>query len=139
MAVTSAFCNSYKLELLEGLHASDAAYKIALYTGATQDKDTTCYTTLDEVVGDLYTAGGQTLVGFTAALYTDTATIDWTTDPSWPTSTISAQSCMIYNDTLAGNPVLAVFDFGGTIASSNGTFTVTFPTAAASTALLRIA
>jgi hypothetical protein len=139
MAVTSAFCNSYKLELLSGLHASNSSYKIALYTGATQDSTTTRYTTLAEVVGSLYTAGGQVLN--TIAFGQDVATswIDWTVDPSWPTSTISAQSCMVYDDTHAGKAALAVFDFGGTIASSNGTFTVTFPAAAAATALLRIA
>jgi hypothetical protein len=139
MAVTSAFLDSFKVELLQGLHASNANYRIALYTGATQNASTTCYTTLAEVAGSAYTAAGQTLVGFTAALYTETAVLDWTTDPSWPTSTISAQSCMIYNNTLAGKNACAVFDFGGTIASSNGTFTVTFPTPAAATGLLRIA
>ncbi len=139
MAVTTAFCNSAKLEFLQGMHLSNSNYRIALYTGATQSKATTCYTTLNEVTGDGYTAAGQTLATYASALDTDTAYIDWSTDPSWPTSTISAQSCMIYDNTHAGKAAIAVFDFGGTIASSNGTFTVTFPAAAAATALIRIA
>ena len=78
------------------------------------------------------------MTGYTAGATTSTSWIDWTTDPSFTTATLSAVGCMLYNDTDAGKPVLSLHDFGGTITSTAGTFTITLPAAAAATALIRI-
>jgi hypothetical protein len=141
MAITAALCNSFKLELLPtaaGVHLSGDVYKIALYTStATLNKSTTAYATTNEVTGTGYTAGGATLTGLTTALDTDTAYIDWTTDPTWPAATITARGGLIYNSSKS-NKAVAVLDFGGDITSTNGTFTVTLPAAAAATATVRI-
>jgi hypothetical protein len=139
MAITQAMCNSFKTEILSGTHVSTDVYMIALYTSAaTLSKATTAYSATNEVSGTGYVAGGQTLVGFTAALDTDTAFIDWSTDPSWANSTITARGALIYNSTRS-NKAVAVIDFGSDITSTNGTFTVQFPLPAAATALIRIA
>lgn len=139
MAITQAFCNSFKQEVLQGVHVSTDVYKIALYTSvATLSKATTAYSATNEVSGSGYTAGGATLSGFTTALDTDTAYIDWTTDPSWPAATITARGALIYNSSRS-NKAVAVLDFGSDIVSTNGTFSVTLPAAAAATALIRIA
>lgn len=142
MAITAALCNSFKLELLPtaaGVHLSGDVYKIALYTStATLNKSTTAYATTNEVVGTGYTAGGATLSGLTTALDTDTAYIDWTTDPTWPSATITARGALIYNSSKS-NKAIAVLDFGGDITSTNGTFTVQLPLPAAATAVARIA
>lgn len=141
MAITAAFCNSFKQELLAMTpHTPSDNYKIALFSpSATLNKNTTAYSATGEV-GDsgTYAAGGQSLVGFTVALDGDTAYLDWSTDPEWTGATISAGGALIYNATRA-NKALAVLDFGGTITSTNGTFKVTLPAAAAATALIRIA
>lgn len=137
MAITTAICNSYKQELLEGVHASTDTYKIALFTSsATLDKTTTVYSTTNEVSGTGYTAGGKTLTGFVSGLSTDTAYITFD-DPAWTSSTITARGCMIYNSSKS-NKAVAVFDFGSDVVSVSGTLTVDFPTAGAS-ALIRIA
>ncbi len=139
MAITAAICNSAKLEFLQGIHEAGDVYMIALYApGATLNKTTTVYSATDEVgaSGD-YVAGGQALVGYQAALYTDTATLDWTTDPQWTGATISAIGALIYNAS-QGNKAVAVLDFGGTITSTAGVFKVTLPTPAAGTALIRV-
>lgn len=137
MAITTAICNSYKQELLEGVHASGDTYKIALYTDvATLDKTTTAYSATNEVSGTGYTAGGATLSGFSSGLATDTAYITFS-DPSWSNSTITARGCLIYNSSKS-NKAVAAFDFGSNVVSVSGTFTIDFPTAGAS-ALIRIA
>jgi hypothetical protein len=119
-------------------NAAADVYKIALYTStATLSNATTAYTATNEVVGTGYTATGQTLVGFTASLDTNTAILDWTTDPSWPTSTITARGALIYNSSKT-NSAIAVLDFGSDISSTNGTFTVQFPLPAAATGLIRM-
>lgn len=140
MAITQAFCNSFKNELLAMTpHTAGDVYKIALYTSAaTLSKATTAYSATNEVSGTGYSAGGATLSGFTAGLDTDTAYIDWTTDPTWPSSSITARGALIYNSSRS-NKAVAVIDFGADITSTNGTFTVTLPAAAAATALIRIA
>lgn len=139
MAITAAMCNSFKQEILQGTHASADTYKIALYTSAaTLDATTTAYSATNEVSGTGYTAGGATLSGFTVGGSGSTAWIDFTTDPSWPTATITARGAVIYNSSKS-NKAVAVLDFGSDITSTAATFTVTFPTADASNALLRIA
>ena len=79
------------------------------------------------------------MTGYAYGSTTSTSWIDWTTDPSFTSATISAVGVMLYDDTVSGKPVVSLHDFGGTIASTAGTFTITLPTAAASTALVRIA
>lgn len=127
MAITTAITNSYKQEILEGVHASGDTYKVALYTdAATLGASTTAYSSTNEVVGTGYTSGGKTLSGFTTGLNTSVAYLTFT-DPEWLGSTITARGCMIYNASKS-NKAVAVFDFGANITSSNGTFTVDFPT-----------
>lgn len=139
MAITAAFCNSYKQEILSGTHSSSDTYKIALYTStATLSKATTAYSATNEVSGTGYTAGGATLSGFSTSLDTDTAILDFTTDPTWASSTITARGALIYNSSKS-NKAVAVLDFGSDITSTAGTFTVTFPAATAAAGLVRIA
>ena len=141
MAITAAVTNSFKNELLGmATHVNTDVFKIALYTStATLSKATTAYSATNEVGNSgTYAAGGQTLVGFTAALDTDTAMLDWTTDPLWTGATITARGALIYNSSKS-NKAVAVLDFGGDITSTNGNFLVTLPVAAAATALVRIA
>ncbi len=139
MSITSALCNSFKTEILAMTpHTAGDVYKIALFTStATLNKSTTAYAATNEVSGTGYTAGGQTLVGFSATLDTDTAILDWTTDPAWAASTITARGALIYNSTRS-NKAVATIDFGSDITSTNGTFTATLPAPAAATGLLRI-
>lgn len=138
MAITAAICNSFKQELLAMTpHTAADVYKIALYTStATINKSTTAYSATNEVVGTGYTATGVTLAGFTVTLDTDTAILDWTTDPTWATSTITARGALIYNSSRA-NRAVCVLDFGGDIVSTASTFTVQFPAATAAAGLAR--
>jgi hypothetical protein len=137
MAITSAICNSYKQEILEGVHASIDTYKIALFTdAATLSAATTAYSTSGEVAGTGYVAGGETLTGFSSGLSGSTAFLTFT-DPSWADSTITARGCMIYNSSKS-NKAVAVFNFGQNVSSVAGTFTVDFPGSGAFS-LIRIA
>lgn len=140
MAITAAVCNSFKQELLAMTpHTAADVYKIALFTSAAAlSKATTAYAATNEVVGAGYTAGGQTLVGFTATLDTDTAILDWTTDPVWAAASITARGALIYNSSRS-NKAVAVLDFGADIVSTNGAFTVTLPLPAAASGLVRVA
>jgi len=139
MAITAAVCNSFKQEILQGTHASADTYKIALYTStATLDATTTAYSATNEVSGTGYSAGGATLSGFTVGGSGSTAWLDFTTDPSWPSATITARGALIYNSSKS-NKAVAVLNFGSDVTSTASTFTVTFPVADAANALLRIA
>lgn len=137
MAIDTAICNSYKQEILEGVHTSTDTYKVALYTdAATLGAATTAYSTSNEVSGTGYTAGGLTLAGFSSGLSNGTAYLTFT-DPQWTNATITARGCLIYNSSKSDKAV-ASYDFGENVTSVNGTFTVDFPgTGAAS--LIRIA
>ena len=139
MAITAAICNSFKTEILSGVHESADTYKIALYpSSATLSKSTATYSSTGEVAnGNGYTTGGATLSGYSVALDTDTAVLDWTVDPSWSDATITARGALIYNST-QDDKAVAVLDFGGDIASTAGTFTVTLPAPEAGTGLIRI-
>ena len=138
MAITAAVCNSYKQEILQGTHTSADTYKIALYTSAaTLDATTTAYAATNEVSGTGYTAGGATLSGFTVSGSGSTAWLDFTTDPTWAAATITARGALIYNSSKT-NKAVAVLNFGSDVTSTASTFTVTFPTADAANALLRI-
>lgn len=137
MAITSAICNSFKQEILEGVHTTTDTFKVALFTSsASLDATTTAYSVTNEVSGAGYDAGGKTLTGLTTGLNSSTAYLTFA-DPVWENSTITARGCLIYNSSKS-NKAVAVFDFGSEISSVNGTFTVDFPAAGASS-LIRIA
>lgn len=136
MAITQALCNSFKVEVLDGVHLAADTYKIALYTSvATLSKATTAYAATNEVSGAGYTPGGVTLAGRSVVLDTDTAILDFS-DPQWTSATITARGALIYNASKS-NKAVAVLDFGQDITSTNGLFTVALPAPAAATALLR--
>ena len=139
MAITQAMCNSFKTELLGGTHDLDTdVIKIALFTSsATLDASTTAYSTTNEVVGSGYTAGGNTLAGATISLSGSTAIVDFT-DTTWSSATITARGALIYNSSKADRAI-AVLDFSTDKSSTSGDFTVVFPTADASNAIIRIA
>tara|TARA_R110001592_G_scaffold31064_1_gene110105 strand:+ start:904 stop:1338 length:435 start_codon:yes stop_codon:yes gene_type:complete len=144
MAFTGNFmCTSFKKELLEGVHdflnSGGDTFKIALYTNsASFTAATTAYTTSNEVTGTNYTAGGNTLTRVNPATSGTTAFTDFA-NTTWASSTITARGAMIYNDTASGNPAVVILDFGSDKTSTNGDFTVVFPAADASNAIIRIA
>jgi len=136
-------CTSFKKELLEAVHnfknSGGDTFKIALYTNsASFNAATTAYTTSNEVTGTNYTAGGNTLTRVDPTSSGTTAFTDFA-DTTWSSSSITARGAMIYNDTAAGNPAVVILDFGSDKTSTNGDFTVVFPTADASNAIIRIA
>lgn len=141
MAISQAMTTTFKQELMESVHDfTSHTFKIALYTSsATLGAATTAYTTSNEVVGSGYTAGGEdlTVTGGSVSVSGTTAFIDFS-DVSWTTATITARGALIYNSTAAGNPSVAVLDFGTDKVSTAGTFTVQFPTADATNAIVRI-
>jgi len=145
MTITSAVCNSFKVEVLQGTHnftaSSGNTFKLALYTSsATLNKSTTAYSATNEISntsGSAYSAGGATLTSVTPALSTDTACCDFA-DVSYTSASFTANGCLIYNDTNSDKAVCAIA-FGGDKTVSSGTFTIQFPTADASNAILRIA
>jgi len=142
MAITQAMCNSFKKAILDGEmdFSSDTTqvYKIALYdSSATLDKSTTAYTTSNEVTGTGYTAGGATLTLNAASLSTDTAIVDFD-DVTFSTATITARGALIYT-TSNSNAAIAVLDFGDDKTSTAGDFTIQFPTADDTNAIIRIA
>jgi hypothetical protein len=141
MAITQAMTTSFKKELMEGVHDfTTHIFKIALYTSsATLDATTTAYSATNEVSGTNYTAGGNTLTVTGGAVSTSgtTAYIDFS-DTTWADATITARGALIYNSS-ASNKAVAVLDFGADKTSTAGDFTVSFPTADASNAIVRIA
>jgi hypothetical protein len=143
MAFTGNFlCTSFKKEVLEGLHDFNASggntYKLALYTNsASFTAATTVYTTSNEVSGTGYSAGGGTLTNIDPTTSGVTAFIDFA-DLTFSTATITARGALIYNST-NGNRTVCVLDFGADKTSTAGDFTIVFPTADASNAIVRIA
>jgi hypothetical protein len=144
MAFTGNFmCTSFKKELLDALHnfqlSGGDTFKIALYTNsASFTAATTAYTATNEVSGTNYVAGGNTLTRIDPTSSGTTAFTDFA-DTTWASSTITARGAMIYNDTAAGDPAVVILDFGSDKTSTNGDFTVVFPTADATNAIIRIA
>ena len=139
MAITQAVCNSFKEELLKGLHDLDGhTLKLALYTSsATLGPTTTACSTTNESSGTNYTSGGATISNVAVSLSGTVAFVDFD-DVSFSSATISdAAGALIYNSS-ASNRAIAVLDFGGTKSVSSGTLTVTLPSASATTALIRI-
>jgi len=140
---------SFKVEILNGIHAfgttvtrgatTPDTFKIALYTSsATLDATTTAYSTTNEVAtGGGYSAGGNTLTTIAPTSSGTTAFLDFN-DTTWSTSTITANGALIYNSTQS-NRAVAVLAFGSDKSSSGGNFTIQFPTADASNAIIRIA
>jgi len=136
-------CTSCKKELLEGLHdfrtSSSDTFKLALYdNNAAFNAATTAYTTSDEVSGTGYTPGGSALSKQDPTTSSTTAYVDFG-DLTFSNATITARGALIYNDSASGDPAVVVLDFGGDKASTNGDFTIVFPSANASDAIIRIA
>ena len=142
--ITTAMCNSFKQELLGGVHDLDThSLKLALIKPSPTgnfNKATTNYSELtgssDEATGTNYSAGGQVLDSPVISLSGDTALVDFA-DEVFSNLTITAAGALLYN-TSASNKAIAVFSFGSNVASTAGDFTVIFPTADASNAVIRI-
>ena len=145
MAISSAICNSFKQEILVGTHnftaSSGNSFKLALYTSsASLGAGTTAYSTSNEISntsGSAYTAGGKALTSVTPVLDGSTACCDFA-DISFTSASFTANGCLIYNDTQS-DKACAVVAFGGDKTVSSGTFTIQFPSAAATNANIRIA
>ena len=142
MAITQAMCTSFKSQLMIATHnfaTNGNTFNLALYTSsATMSASTTAYTTSQEATGTNYTAKGGTLTKVEPASSGTTAFTDFA-DLTFGTATVTARGCMIFNDSATGDPSVAVFDFGGDKTSTAGSFTISFPTADASNAVIRIA
>ena len=158
MAITTAMATSFKSELLQGIHnfqngsgggtttttGTGNTFKIALYTSsATMSASTTAYATTNEVsaTGTGYTAAGNTLTNVDPTTSGTTALTDFA-DSTWSSSSITARGALIYNSsTTAGsaNRAVCALDFGADKTSTSGDFTIQFPAADASNAIIRIA
>ena len=146
MAITSAICTSFKVELLKGVHNFTATtgntFKIALYdSDATLGASTTAFSTSEEITntsGTAYTSGGASLTSVTPVASSTTAICDFS-DVSYSSASFTANGCLIYNDTATGDPAVCAVAFGGDKTVSSGTFTIQFPAKAATTAIVRIA
>lgn len=147
MAITQAMCTSFKQQILEGVHdfrvTGGDTFKLALYTStATMSATTTAYSATNEVANSgTYAAGGGTLTNVNPTTSGTTAFTDFA-DLSFTSATITARGALIYNTTPTHtytNPSVAVLDFGSDKTSTTGTFTIQFPTADATNAIIRIA
>ena len=145
MAFTGNFmCTSFKVELMQAVHnftnGTGNTFKLALYdNNASFTAATTAYTSSNEVANSgTYSAGGGTLTNVTPTSSGTTAFTDFA-DLSFTSATITAYGALIYNDSAAGDPSVCVLDFGGAKTSTNGTFTIIFPTADSTSAIIRIA
>ena len=150
MAITSAICSSFKQELLQGKHnfssSSGDTFKIALFTSsASLGASTTDYSTSNEITntsGTAYTAGGASLTNSGVSLSSTTAFTDFS-DVSYSSATFTANGALIYNTTTGTSTgttdAVAVIAFGADITVTSGTFTIQFPTADATNAIIRLA
>ena len=146
MAITSAIWNSFKVEILTATHnftaSSGNTFNLALYTSsATINKSTTAYNATNEISntsGSAYSAKGNALTSVTPVLDSDTAVCDFS-NSSWTSATFTANGCLIFNDSATGDPAVCTIAFGGDKTVTSGTFTIEFPAAAASTAIIAIA
>ena len=150
MAITSAICSSFKQELLQGKHSFESSgghtFKIALFdSDANLGASTTDYSTSEEITntsGTAYTAGGATLTNTGVGLTGTTAFTDFS-DVTYTSASFTANGALIYNTTTDGGysttDAVCVIAFGGDKTATNGTFTIQFPTADASSAILRLA
>ncbi len=143
MAINQAMCTSFKKELMEAVHnfknSGGSTFNLALYTSsASLDQDTTAYTTSNEVSGTNYTAKGASLTRVDPTTSGTTAFTDFS-DLTFSNVTLTAAGALIFNDSASGDPSVCVLNFGADKSASSGDFTVVFPAAAASTAIIRIA
>jgi hypothetical protein len=145
MAFSGNFmCTSFKVELMQAVHnftnGTGNTFKLALYdNSASFTAATTAYTATNEVANSgTYSAGGGTLTNVTPTSSGTTAFTDFA-DLSFTSATITAYGAMIYNDSATGDPSVCILDFGGAKTSTNGTFTIIFPTADSTSAIIRIA
>ena len=142
MAITSAVCTSFKVELLKGVHnftaSSGNTFNLALYTSdASLGAATTAYTTSNEVSGSGYTAKGNALTSVTPVADSTTAVCDFA-DTSFTSASFTANGALIYNSSDSNAAVCAIA-FGCDKTATNGTFTIQFPTADATNAIIRLA
>lgn len=142
MAISSTLTTSFKKELLEATHNFSASggnsFKLALFTSsASLGASTTAYSTSNEASGTNYTAGGAALTNVDPTTGGTTGFTDFA-DLTFSNATVTARGCLIYNDTNSDKAVASI-DFGGDKTSTAGDFTIVFPAAAASTAIIRIA
>ena len=143
MAITQAVCTSFKQEILVEGHDFTATtgdtFKLALYSSsASLSASTTAYSSSNEVSDSgTYTAGGGSLTSVTPTTSGTTALCDFS-DISFTSATITARGALIYNSS-ASNKAVVVLDFGGDKTSTSGTFTISFPAADSSNAILRLA
>tara|TARA_R100000995_G_C3482542_1_gene124910 strand:- start:884 stop:1318 length:435 start_codon:yes stop_codon:yes gene_type:complete len=144
MAFSGNFmCTSFKKELLEGVHnfknSGGNTFKLAMYTNsASFTAATTAYTTSNEISGTGYSAGGGTLTRVDPSTSSTTALTDFA-DLTFSSSSLTARGALIYNDTASGDPTVLVLDFSSDKTSSSGDFTIQFPSASSSAAIIRIA
>ena len=135
---------SFKVQLMQAVHnfttGTGNTFKLALYDNTPSfTAATTAYTASGEVsASGTYSAGGGALTNVTPTSSGTTAFTDFA-DLSFTSATITAYGAMIYNDTAAGDPAVCILDFGGAKTSTNGTFTIIFPTADSTSAIIRIA
>jgi hypothetical protein len=144
MAITQAMCTSFKVGILGADFDFDTGttqvFKIALFTSAaTLSAATTAYSTSNEVSGTGYSAGGNILTVSQVPTSTGTTAFLDFADTTWTTATITARGALIYLANGTTNPAVAVLDFGGDKTSTAGNFTIQFPAADATNAILRIA
>lgn len=136
--ITAGPCNSFKEELLEGIHdfLTDT-FKVALYTNnATLGPDTTAYTTSNETSGAGYEEGGNTLTGVSVTRSQGIAFVDFG-DTTWNAGNFSARGALLYNSSKA-NRAVAVFEFGEVKTVSSGNFQIQFPPANPTDAVVRV-
>ena len=143
MAITQALCTSFKQEILVAGHnfttSGGHTIRAALYTSsASLGAATAAYTTSAEVSGTNYVAKGNSLTRVTPTTSGTTALTDFA-DTTWSTATITARGALIFNDSHSSDASILVLDFGGDKVSTAGDFTITFPAADASNAIIRIA
>tara|TARA_R110000851_G_scaffold307367_1_gene465824 strand:- start:165 stop:596 length:432 start_codon:yes stop_codon:yes gene_type:complete len=143
MAISTAMCTSFKQELLEAKHnflaSGGNTFKLALYTSsATLGAATTAYSATNEASGTNYSAGGAALTNVNPSSSGTTALTDFA-DLTFSSATVTANGALIYNDTASGDPAVCSLAFGGDKTSTAGDFTIQFPAADASNAIIRIA
>jgi|TARA_R110001592_G_scaffold269459_2_gene535789 hypothetical protein len=143
MSITQAMCTSFKKELMTATHnftaSSGNSFKLALYTSsASLSAATTAYSSTNEASGTNYTAGGAALTNVTPTTSGTTALTDFA-DLTFSNATVTANGALIYNDTASGDPAVVVLAFGADKTSTAGDFTIQFPAASSSAAIIRIA
>ena len=146
MAIVSAICNTFKVEVLKAVHNFTAGgtnvFNLALYTSsASMGAGTTAYVTTNEIAntsGTSYQPKGKALTSVTPVLNSTTAVCDFD-NISWTSASFTANGCLIFNDSATGDPACCVVAFGGDKTVTSGTFTIEFPAATAGNAIIGIA